>query len=101
MTQSPNTWHNRGMQAIHLDDAKYQKISEQAAAAGYHDVAAYLEALAEDAAFDPRCGMSDDELRQSAAECDAIIERMKAEGGHDARTALPALGKKYGFNTPS
>ena len=89
------------MQSIELTDDQFQIIAKQATAAGYQDVAAYVEALAKDAAFDPRCDMNDEELRQSAAECDAIIERMKSEGGHDARTALSTLGKKYGFNTPS
>lgn len=89
------------MQTIQLSDAQFEKIAEQAAAAGFADVAAYVEALAEDAAFDPRCGMTDEELRQSAAECDAINERMKTEGGHDARQALTALGKKFGFDTPA
>lgn len=88
------------MQTIQLDDAKYQKINEQAVAAGYEDVAAYLEDLAEDAAFDPRCGMSDDEIRASAAKCDAIAGRMEAGNERDAREALTELGNKFGFKTP-
>lgn len=89
------------MQTIQLNDDKYQKLSEQAAAAGYENVGAYIEALAEDAAFDPRCGMSDDELRASAAECDAIAKRMEAGNEHDARQALTSLGDKLGFKTPA
>jgi hypothetical protein len=88
------------MQSIQLSDAQFEKIAQQAAAAGFVDVAAYVATLIEDAAFDPRCGMTDDELRQSAAECNAINERMKSGGGLDARQAFTALGKKYGFDTP-
>lgn len=88
------------MQTIQLNDDKYQKISEQATAAGFQDVAAYIEALAEQAAFDPRCGMSDDELRASAAKCDEIAQRMEAGEERDARNALTELGNKFGFKTP-
>jgi hypothetical protein len=89
------------MQSIQLSDAQFEKIAEQAAAAGFVDVAAYVETLVEDAAFDPRCGMTDEEFRQSAAECNAINERMKSEGGLDSRQAFATLGKKYGFDTPA
>ncbi len=86
---------------IHIPDEKYQLLSEQAAAAGFENVAAYVEALAEDAAFDARCGMSDKELRQSAADCNRINERMKVEGGRDAHEALTELGHRFGDDTPT
>lgn len=89
------------MQTIQFNDAKYQEINEQAVAAGYQDVAAYLQSLAENAAFDPRCGMSDDEIKASAAKCDTIARRMEAGDERDAREALTELGDKFGFNTPT
>lgn len=89
------------MHTIELPDDQFKKLSDQAAAAGFQDVTAYLGALVEDAEFDPRCGMSDDELRESAAECNRINEAMKAGGGRDAREALSELGEKLGFKTPT
>jgi len=101
LTSWLGSWHNEDMQSIELPDAKYQKLSQQAAAAGYDDVAAFVEALADEAAFDPRCEMTDAELRQSAAECNRINEAMKAGAGHDAREALQKLGNELGYNKTS
>lgn len=87
------------MQTIELEDAQYLKIREQAAAAGYQEVGAYLETLADDAAFDPRCGMSEAEMRESAAHCDSIAKRMEVGQERDAHEALTELGNKFGFVT--
>lgn len=89
------------MPTIEIPDEQFTKLTEQAAAAGFEDVAEYVQSLAADAAFDPRCGMTDEDLRQSAAECRLINERMKAVGGHEAREALAELGRKYGLKMPS
>ncbi len=88
------------MASIELPDDQFAKLSEQASAAGFINVATYLQSLADEAAFDLKCGMTDEELRQSAAECDRINEEMKEGGGHDAREALSELGKKFGFKMP-
>lgn len=87
------------MHTIQIPDAKFEQLSEQASAAGFEDVVAYIEALANGAAFNPRCGMSDEELRQNATECNSINERMKAGDERDAPGALAELGKKFGFKT--
>jgi hypothetical protein len=88
------------MHTIQIPDAKFEKLSEQATAAGFEDVVAYIEALANEADFDPRCGMSDEELRQSAAQCNSINERMKAGAERNAREALTELGDQFGFSSP-
>lgn len=86
------------MQTVHFNDDQYAKISDQAAAAGYGDVAAFLASLADNAAFDARGGMSDEDLRQSAQECDAILDRMKREGGgQDFDQAWRKIGEELGF----
>jgi len=100
LTDFANSCHNSSMASIEFSEAKFRQLSEQAAAAGYSDVAAFVEALADEAAFDPRCGMTDELLRQSAAECDRINETMKAGGGQDAREAFAKLGEEFGFGTP-
>lgn len=89
------------MPTIEIPDEQFTKLSDQAAAAGFEDVAEYIQSLAAEAAFDPRSGMMEVELRQSAAECRQINERMKAAGGRDAREALAKLGQKYGLKMPS
>jgi hypothetical protein len=88
------------MHTIQIPDAKFEKLCEQATAAGFEDVVAYIEALANEAAFDPRCGMTDEEPRQSAAQCNSINERMKAGAEWNAREALTELGDKFGFSNP-
>jgi hypothetical protein len=85
---------------IELSDDKYQKLTVVAQAAGYDDALTFVEALAEEATEDPRGRLSEAELRTSAAECDAIAERMKAGQEHDARKALTKLGEKFGLKTP-
>lgn len=86
------------MPTIDIPDDRYAQLTEQAAAAGFEDVGEYLQSLADDAAFDPRCGMSDEEIAASAAECDAIVDRMKREGGgRPAQEAWAELGEKMGF----
>ena len=89
------------MHTIQISDANFEKLSEQATVAGFKDVASYIEALAGETAFDPRCDMTEDDLRESAAECDRINERMKAGAERDAGEALTELGKKFGFKTPT
>lgn len=85
-------------QKINISDETYSAI-----AAKHGDVSAYLEQIAKDALaaqgdFDPRCGMSEEELRQSAAECVRINESMKAGNERDARKAFTQLGKEFGFD---
>lgn len=86
------------MQTVHFNDDQYARISHQAAAAGFDDVATFLASLADDAAFDARAGMSDDELRHSAEACDAIVDRMKREGGgQDFSDAWRQVGEELGL----
>ncbi|MEN1679693.1 MAG: hypothetical protein AAGJ46_08870 [Planctomycetota bacterium] len=87
------------MHAIQLDDVLYKKISDQATAAGYRDVVTYVAALADDAAFDARCGLSDDALQTNAQRCDAIAGRMENGAEHDAREALAKLGEARGMHS--
>lgn len=89
------------MHTIQMPDDQFKKLSEQAAAAGFTDIAAYIKTLVDEAAFDARCGMSDDEIRQSAEECRRIHAEMKAGAGRDANEAFTELGRKFGFNTPT
>ncbi|MEQ8210283.1 MAG: hypothetical protein RH917_10670 [Lacipirellulaceae bacterium] len=88
------------MHNLQLPDAQFEKLSQLAAATGYPDVPSYIDALVEVATFDPRGGMSVKQLRESAAECVSINERMKAGAEHDARQALIDLAKKRGLPSP-
>ena len=86
------------MPTIQIPDAQFQRLTEQATAAGYEDVAVYIEKLLSEPALDPRCGLSEEELRQSAVECDEALARMKREGGGlDFREAWLEMGQKMGF----
>lgn len=88
------------MKTIEISEERFEQIRKQALASGYEDVADYLDALVEDAAFDPRGGMTDAQLHQSAAECDAIIDRTKRDGGgKEFGSAWQELGKEFGFKT--
>ena len=89
------------MKNIPVNDDQYQKLAEQANATGFADVTAFVVALAADAAFDTSFGMSEAELRQSAAECDTALADLKQNGGgRDAREALLGLGQELGFPPP-
>ncbi|MEM6331190.1 MAG: hypothetical protein AAF790_13200 [Planctomycetota bacterium] len=86
------------MKTIELSDDRFEQIRLQAVAAGYQDVAAYLEALAADAAFDASCGMNEEQTRASAAECDAAVDRLKQHGGGtEFAAAWRTLGHEFGF----
>ncbi len=86
------------MKNIPVNDDQYQRLTEQADASGFADITAFVEALAADAASDTSFGMNENQLRQSAAECDAAIAYLKQNGGgRDAREALLGLGQELGF----
>jgi hypothetical protein len=85
---------------IELTAERYARLTLRAAEAGFANVEEFIVALADDAGFDPRGGMTDGELRQSAAECAEIHDRMAGGQEHDAREALAGLGKKYGLQAP-
>ncbi|TWT89057.1 hypothetical protein Mal64_25490 [Pseudobythopirellula maris] len=89
------------MATIEFSDAHFQQLTAQAAAAGYADVSAYLKTLVEDAAFDARCGMSEEQLRESAADCAQIDGRMRDAEGHEAKEALNQIAQRRGLKTPS
>lgn len=90
------------MQSIQIDGAAYLKLTEQALAAGFADVSAYVESLAEQAEFDTRCGMTNAALRQSAEECNAILQRMESTGeGRDFREAWKSLGASLALRPSS
>jgi hypothetical protein len=85
------------MQIIELHDAQYLQLHEHALAAGYDSAEAFVRALAEEPTADPRGNLSEDELRQSAAECRHVYEQMRAGAPRDAKEALFELGDEFGL----
>lgn len=82
---------------IHLPDEKFEKLQVHAQAAGYKDVQGLLDALIGEPTTDPRGRLSQEELRESAAACDAIAEAMESGHEHDAKQALGDLGAELGL----
>ncbi len=84
---------------MHIDVSAedYAGLVRHAVAAGYGNVEAFLAALADEPTADP-CGMlSEDEVRRSAAECDAGIRSIEAGVGRDLREAMLELGRQRGY----
>ena len=48
---------------------------------------------------DPRGKLSDQQLRESAAECDGSLEELKSNGGRDLREGLLEIGSKRGYSS--
>ena len=87
------------MREIQLSEDQYDKLMQHAVAAGYADVSAFLGALAHEPHIDPRGELSDQELRESAAECDGALEELKSNGGRDLREGLLEIGSKRGYSS--
>lgn len=83
---------------ISIPDDQYKKLSQRAVAAGYSDVPALIEALAEEPLDDPRGRLTEEKLRQSAAELAAAETSIEAGQGIDAELAMQQIAHKHGLN---
>ena len=66
---------------IEIPNDQYEKLTVVANAAGFSNVAAFVESLAEIPTIDTRGELSEEERRVSAAECDQAIFEFAASGG--------------------
>jgi len=99
LTIEANVCDNGGMEII-IPNEKVEKLTEVAIAAGFPDATALIDAIVDQPIEDPCGSLSENELRESAADCARLNEQMKAGTERDAREALTELGKKFGFKTP-
>lgn len=82
---------------IDVSAEHYEGLVRHAEAAGYSNVEAFIEALANEPIADPRGPLSEDELRRSAAECDYGIATIEAGAGRDLREAMLEMGRQRGY----
>ena len=84
---------------MHIDVSAedYAGLVRHAVAAGYGNVEAFLAALADEPTADPCGRLSEDEVRRSAAECDAGIRSIEAGASRDLREAMLELGRQRGY----
>lgn len=83
---------------IQIPDDQYDTLTVAAHAAGYVDVPAFITALAQKVARDPRGTISAEERQASLAECDESMAEFDAGGGRDAEEAFLEIGRKRGFD---
>lgn len=83
---------------ISIPDDQYEKLNERAVAAGYADVPTLIEALAIEPIDDPRGPLSEEALRQNAAELDASDASIDAGHGIDAEDGLGQISEKHGLS---
>jgi hypothetical protein len=82
---------------IDISSEHYERLVHQAKAAGYVNLEGFIAALAEEPTADPRGPLTEDALRESAAECERGIAQIEAGGGRDVREALLTLGRERGY----
>ena len=79
-----------------------QRLEQAAIAAGYEDVvefaAHHLQAIAMHNVSVDLLSRSDDELRESAAECDAAMKRIKSGDGRPFGEAMQSIADKVGID---
>lgn len=85
---------------IDIPSEHYERLGRHATAAGFANVEAFIVALAGEPTDDPRGPLAEDELRQSAADCERGIAEIEAGGGQDLRHALLEIGRQRGYRPP-
>lgn len=82
---------------IPISEDQYQKLNQRAIAAGYDDAIAFIHALAEEPAEDPRGTLTDEELRESIAALEQGREDVAAGRSRDLREALQDIADNHGL----
>jgi hypothetical protein len=82
---------------IEIPSEHYERLSRHATAAGFASVESFIVALADEPTADPRGVLTEDDLRQSAADCERGIAEIEAGGGQDLSHALHEIGRRRGY----